>query len=130
MVDLLPPINTRYRRNLEIFCHKVIGFAKLVSMCQLTQKKVLNIGCFISLLSIILMKHFSFHSCFQKKYPTILPTASVIIIFYNEAWSTLMRTVHTVLSRSLPQMIQEIILVDDNSNLIKFGKDLMHFVFV
>eukprot|EP00112_Aurelia_sp_Birch-Aquarium-sp1_P019291 Seg4740.1 transcript_id=Seg4740.1/GoldUCD/mRNA.D3Y31 product="Polypeptide N-acetylgalactosaminyltransferase 5" protein_id=Seg4740.1/GoldUCD/D3Y31 len=59
-------------------------------------------------------------SCFQKKYPSILPTASVIIIFFNEAWSTLMRTVHTVLSRSLPQMLQEIILVDDNSNLVKF----------
>eukprot|EP00795_Rhopilema_esculentum_P014777 gene14777-5883_t len=37
-----------------------------------------------------------------------------------QAWSTLMRTVHTVLARSPPDMIQEIILVDDNSDLVKF----------
>jgi len=54
--------------------------------------------------------------CLALKYPTDLPTASVVIIFHNEAWSTLLRTVHTVLARSPPDFLKEIILVDDFSN--------------
>ncbi|KAH0488429.1 MAG: hypothetical protein KVP17_003327 [Porospora cf. gigantea B] len=44
-----------------------------------------------------------------------LPSASVVIIFANEPWETLMRSVHSVLNRSPPHMLMEIILVDDGS---------------
>lgn len=55
------------------------------------------------------------YRCTNLTYDKLLPSASVIIIFYNEPWSVLLRTVHSVLKGSPPHLLKEIILVDDHS---------------
>ncbi|VDN28224.1 unnamed protein product [Cylicostephanus goldi] len=57
-------------------------------------------------------------SCRIKTYRNVseLPTTSVIIVYHNEAYSTLLRTVQSVVDRSPRAVLAEVILVDDYSN--------------
>eukprot|EP00040_Diaphanoeca_grandis_P014321 m.72578 g.72578 ORF g.72578 m.72578 type:complete len:619 (+) comp24466_c0_seq1:91-1947(+) len=65
------------------------------------------------------------HFCRELKFDiTKLPTTSVVIVFHNEARSTLLRTVWSVLDRSPSQLIHEIILVDDASTYDHLGAAL------
>ncbi|XP_046545103.1 N-acetylgalactosaminyltransferase 7-like isoform X1 [Haliotis rubra] len=54
--------------------------------------------------------------CKYWHYPEKLPTASVILVFHNEGWSTFVRTVHSVINMSPPQLLKEVVLVDDGSD--------------
>ncbi|OWK05693.1 GALNT15 [Cervus elaphus hippelaphus] len=54
--------------------------------------------------------------CLQQPPPTdSLPTASVVLCFHDEAWSTLLRTVHSILDTAPRAFLKEIVLVDDLS---------------
>ncbi|XP_051875280.1 N-acetylgalactosaminyltransferase 7 isoform X2 [Pristis pectinata] len=54
--------------------------------------------------------------CKYWHYDERLLTSSVIIVFHNEGWSTLMRTVHSVIKRTPKKYLAEIVLIDDYSN--------------
>lgn len=65
-------------------------------------------------------------ACRKKhtRYPSDLPSASVVFIFHNEHYETLLRSVHSVLNRSPPRLLQQVILIDDASMPVhgKFSK--------
>ena len=67
-------------------------------------------------------------TCKEISYARPLPMASVIIVFHNEAWSTLLRTVQSVLTRTKSTELREIILVDDASNRTFLRQPLEDFV--
>ncbi len=64
--------------------------------------------------------------CHTKEYRPLdeLPKSTVIIIFHNEARTTLLRTVWSVLDKSPPSLIDEILLIDDASDMAHLGDAL------
>ncbi|XP_003968925.2 polypeptide N-acetylgalactosaminyltransferase 12 [Takifugu rubripes] len=67
--------------------------------------------------------------CRQLKYDyRSLPTTSVIIAFYNEGWSTLLRTVHSVLETSPDILLKEVVLVDDYSDRAHLKEPLENYI--
>lgn len=66
--------------------------------------------------------------CKYWHYPTDLLKASVVIAFHNEMPSTLLRTVHSVIDRSPEYLLEEVVLVDDNSDREQLKKDLEIYI--
>ena len=53
--------------------------------------------------------------CKSIDYPPNLPKAIIIFVFHNEAWTTLLRSVHTVIRQTPERLISQILLIDDAS---------------
>ncbi|XP_073913162.1 polypeptide N-acetylgalactosaminyltransferase 10 isoform X3 [Castor canadensis] len=67
-------------------------------------------------------------NCNSKRYLETLPNTSIIIPFHNEGWSSILRTVHSVLNRSPPELVAEIVLVDDFSDREHLKKPLEDYM--
>lgn len=67
--------------------------------------------------------------CADIKYDLdTLPTASIVIIFFNEPYSVLLRTVYSALGTGDPRILKEVILVDDFSTNEELGGQLDYYV--
>lgn len=93
------------------------------------EKELFNANGFNALLSDMISVNRSVpdirhKGCWNKTYLSELPTVSVIVPFYDEHLSTLMRTAHGVINRSPEHLIVEVILVDDGSSKSEYFKIL------
>jgi polypeptide N-acetylgalactosaminyltransferase len=69
-----------------------------------------------------------FPKCQRIKYSERLPKVSIIIIFHNEAWSLVTRTIWSIIDHTPPELLHEIILVDDVSTLDFLKRPLEDYV--
>lgn len=68
--------------------------------------------------------------CKRWIYPDVqyLPTAAVILVFYDEGFSVLLRTVHSVINTSPKELLKEVILIDDGSSDAQLLKPLEDYI--
>jgi hypothetical protein len=67
-------------------------------------------------------------ACRNLSYPSDLPIASIVFVFHNEATSTLYRSIHSVLNRTPPRFLKEIVLIDDASTLQTLHEPLEQYL--
>ncbi|XP_067613514.1 N-acetylgalactosaminyltransferase 6-like isoform X2 [Eurosta solidaginis] len=66
--------------------------------------------------------------CKNKKYFANLPSVSIVIPFNNEHFTALVRSLHSLVNRSPPELLREIILVDDYSDRTELKRNLDRYV--
>lgn len=75
-----------------------------------------------------LPKDLRHEECRHWNYPDKMLDVSVIIVFHNEGWSPLMRTVHSVINMTPKHMLGEIVLIDDHSTKEHLGRKLADYI--
>uniref|UniRef100_UPI00398F1D45 polypeptide N-acetylgalactosaminyltransferase 9 isoform X2 n=1 Tax=Pristiophorus japonicus TaxID=55135 RepID=UPI00398F1D45 len=70
----------------------------------------------------------SLDRCKQLAYLSNLPQIAVVFIFVNEALSVILRSVHSVVNHTPPNLLKEVILVDDNSDSVELKFNLDQYI--
>ncbi|XP_004527090.1 N-acetylgalactosaminyltransferase 6 [Ceratitis capitata] len=100
---------------------------------RMLERKMLKMNGFNALLSNMISVNRSvpdirFPGCERKKYFADLPAVSIVIPFYNEHFTALVRSVHSLINRTPRELIKEIILVDDFSDRVNLKKPLDDYI--
>ncbi|CAF0774126.1 unnamed protein product [Adineta ricciae] len=66
--------------------------------------------------------------CRKLSYKGLQATASIVMCFHNEAWSVLLRSIHSILDRTPEHLLKEIILVDDFSDMEHLKKPFDDYI--
>lgn len=66
--------------------------------------------------------------CQTQKYANNLPNASIVICFYNEHYTTLMRSLQSLIVRTPMSLLHEIILVNDYSESNMLHEKIKHYI--
>ncbi|KAI7812077.1 putative polypeptide N-acetylgalactosaminyltransferase 8, partial [Triplophysa rosa] len=66
--------------------------------------------------------------CAEKIYPKDLPNISVVLIYLNEALSIIQRAIRSIIDRTPPHLLKDIILVDDYSSNADLQSDLDKYI--
>ncbi|XP_030384088.1 N-acetylgalactosaminyltransferase 4 [Scaptodrosophila lebanonensis] len=66
--------------------------------------------------------------CKTRQYLAKLPNVSVIFIFYNEHFNTLLRSVYSIFNRTPPELLKQIVLVNDGSDREMLKEQLDDYV--
>ncbi|XP_039501907.1 N-acetylgalactosaminyltransferase 4 [Drosophila santomea] len=67
-------------------------------------------------------------ACKTRKYLAKLPNISVVFIFFNEHFNTLLRSIYSVINRTPPELLRQIVLVDDGSEWDSLKQPLDNYV--
>lgn len=66
--------------------------------------------------------------CQKIHYLKNLPSTSVIVIFHNEHFSVLLRTIHSIYNRTPHELLHEIVMVNDASTKEQLNEPLQKYV--
>ena len=55
------------------------------------------------------------------------PKVSVVIVFFDEHLSILLRTIHSIFNRTPHELLREIVLINDNSTIKELYEPLRHY---
>ncbi|KAI3388253.1 hypothetical protein SNEBB_000694 [Seison nebaliae] len=69
-------------------------------------------------------------SCRKVDHGKLVQTLSIVLCFHNEAWSVLLRSIHSILSKSPKNLLKQIILVDDASTMDHLHEPLDKYIAV